>query len=107
MKNSLVFFSWSTAVLIALQGCVSVPGETLASTRLQHDVLQPVLAIDMAADSTCRQRKIANTEVLARSSTERTERWTVDRCGKLVPYLVTFSPDPAGGTNFRVRMAPE
>ena len=105
--TSILLLSLSAIVLVILQGCVSVPGETLASARLQHDVMQPVLMLDMAADRACRQRKIANTEILARSTTERTERWTVNRCGMLVPYLVTFSPDPAGGTNFRVRMEPK
>ena len=84
----------------------AVPGETLASARLQYDVLQPILALDRAADPSCKKREIANTEVLSRTASERTERWTLNRCGKLVRYLVTVSPTPGGGTDFQVRMDP-
>jgi hypothetical protein len=30
------------------------------------------------------------------------ERWTVERCGQSVPYLVTFKPDEAGGYDVAV-----
>lgn len=42
----------------------------------------------------------------------RRECWTLDRCGELVAYVVSFAPDPTGGTNLSAtysadRSAPE
>lgn len=35
------------------------------------------------------------------------ECWTLDRCGELVAYVVSFAPDPNGGTNLSGAYAPE
>ena len=103
-----ILFHLGAAILFALllSNCSSVPGETLASTRLQHDLITPILAMDMVADPACKNRAIVNTEILARSATERTERWTVNRCGKLVRYLVILTPSPMGGTDYDVSREP-
>ena len=34
----------------------------------------------------------------------RVERWTVDRCGKLVKYRVRFTSNSKGGTDFDVQL---
>jgi hypothetical protein len=46
------------------------------------------------------------TEVVKRSTAEdysAVERWTIDRCGKFIGYLVTFKPGANGGVDFSVR----
>ncbi len=85
----------------------TVPGKTVASPLLQRSILELILTIDGGAD--CNQRKIVNTEILiapaSANSFTAVERWTLDRCGKPIPYKVTMSPSPRGGTDFTV--APE
>jgi hypothetical protein len=34
----------------------------------------------------------------------RVERWTLDRCGKLVNYRVRYSTNSKGGTDFDVQL---
>jgi hypothetical protein len=46
------------------------------------------------------------TEVVKRATAEdysAVERWTIDRCGKFIGYLVTFKPAANGGVDFSVR----
>lgn len=84
----------------------SVPGKTVASPSLQRDILELILALDSGADKHCNQRKIVNTEILiapaSANSFTAVERWTLDRCGKPIPYKVTMNPSPRGGTDFNV-----
>lgn len=84
---------------------VSAQGGSSASPVLQRNVTQTVMIADMAIDRECRQRKVAGTEVIEVSADGKsgTERWTLERCGKLVTYRVTFSPSSRGGTDFSVR----
>jgi len=58
---------------------------------------------EMGGDPQCQNRSIRTTEVLGTVeqgsqgvSGRWTERWTVDRCGVLVPYLVKFARAPHG-----------
>jgi hypothetical protein len=83
-----------------------VPGNTVASPLLQRDTLRIIIAIDGAEDAACARRTVVNTEsikVPARPEDTGEERWTVDRCGKTIPYLVTFTPSARGGTDIGVR----
>jgi hypothetical protein len=57
----------------------------------------------MGGDPQCQSRRISTTEVVGAVeqgsqgvSGRWTERWTVDRCGVLVPYLVKFARAPDG-----------
>lgn len=106
-------FSISIVVSLfwALTACAivpaSVPGKTVASPLLQHDVLQMILKVDGFADRDCNQRKIVNTEIVGifetRLGTKQTvEQWTLDRCGKIIPYQVSMMPSARGGTDFNV-----
>ena len=60
----------------------------------------------MASDNTCDHHKVINTEIVGSPGSTAvdswTERWTVDRCGKLIYYRIGFVPDPKGGTDFHV-----
>lgn len=88
------------------EGGASVPsGTTGVSASLQRDAAQTVMLMDMLADQECSSRKVVNTEIIeiGPGGKSGVERWTVNRCGKLVNYRVTFTPSPRGGTDFAVK----
>ncbi|MGC2520341.1 MAG: hypothetical protein WA373_14690 [Burkholderiales bacterium] len=88
------------------QGPNIVPGNTGSSPLLQRDTLTVINAIDGAYDTTCAKRTIVNTEIVKGSTSADVtvqERWTMDRCGKTIPYLVTFTPGTQGGTDIGVK----
>src|SRR5262245_55358017 len=90
-------------VLLLTAGCPTgqaVPGGTTADLTLQRDVTQMIMRFEEAIDANCSQRKIVNT-VQADPKTP-IERWTVDRCGKLVDYEVRYAASNRGGTDFAV-----
>jgi len=97
----------------AVQLVEGLPGETIADPLLQRDVMNYLVNIfEMMADTPCQNRRIANTEVIEDPHDLRwegemlvygawAERWSVDRCGTLVPYRVEYVYDAAeGGTTF-------
>jgi hypothetical protein len=82
-----------------------VPGPTVASPVLQRDTLEMIHGLDGAEDPSCDKRAVVKTEILkrpARSDDHAKERWTLDRCGTMVPYLITFTPSPQGSTDFYI-----
>jgi hypothetical protein len=92
-----------------------LPGETIADVTLQADTLNFIVFQEMiAGETSCQNRSIANTEVVEaphdlRFEGERliygawAERWTVDRCGNVVRYIVRYVFDAArGGTDVSV-----
>ena len=110
MTNQLIKIAVATLLFCALAACAIVPstlpGKTVASPVLQRDILQMILALDSGGDKDCNQRKIVNTEIVSpptsANSFTSVERWTLDRCGKPIPYQVIMSPSPRGGTDFNV-----
>jgi hypothetical protein len=75
---------------------------------LERDTVALVLGMDQVADCTCNQRKIINREVSASEKTKVSEDWTVDRCGTLLRYAITYSPSPfGGGTLIGIGPSPE
>ena len=113
MKAGKILAFWIVGIL--LTGCATqtMPGQTLGHPILQRDTWSLMQAIDSAEDTKCKDRKVVNTEVTekprdVRFERERMlqgwweERWTVDRCGKLVPYRVRYTADGKGGTYFTV-----
>ena len=63
--------------------------------------------MDLLADCTCNERKVIDREVSATGTTGVVERWTVDRCGTILRYTVTYSPSSAGGTLIGVGPSPQ
>jgi hypothetical protein len=82
------------------------PGQSLADAQLQTDTFNMVLLRETISDNTCGQRKVINTEVVESPRSVGVdpwaERWTVDRCGKLIYYRIGFVPDSKGGTDIHV-----
>jgi hypothetical protein len=95
---SLLVISCSTAEL---------PGNSRASPGVQRDVLQMILILDGASGVNCDRHIVLKTEVVKTAIADdytAIERWTIDRCGTIVPYRVTFRPGATGGTDFSVHL---
>jgi hypothetical protein len=88
-----------------------LPGGSIADALLQQDVLPTVWTLDTVWDNACTQRKVVDTAVTVSGQRPGvdpwTERWTVDRCGKRIDYVVEFTPSPKGGTDFQVKAGAE
>jgi uncharacterized protein YceK len=93
-------------VPLLLSGCATVSTESAVPAR-ERTVSDQVLAFDaskeVGGDPSCWNRKIASTEVTLPfapgsqgAAGQWSERWTVDRCGRSVPYLVNFMRAPDG-----------
>ena len=98
---------FATMLLVfELAACATAPGKTRASARIQSDVMDVIHVLETASGQSCDERKLVKTEVVKRATAEdysAVERWTIDRCGKLIGYLVTFKPGANGGVDFSVR----
>jgi predicted RNA-binding Zn-ribbon protein involved in translation (DUF1610 family) len=101
--------------------------ETHCNPELQRDVWTQLLMFEGMREARgmaqpCRQLRLARIEDLGRVDPTLPagappsplggpgswhERWTLDRCGEIVSYTVTFAPDPNGGTNLGARFPPE
>lgn len=85
-------------LLFLLGGCTTLPGQTQGQAPLSDLLLRLDSSEKMGGDPHCYSRRISATEVVGDVeqgsqgvSGRWTERWTVDRCGSLVPYLVKFA----------------
>ena len=115
MKTPHLFVGCHFSLLaLLIGGCASgpvtkssLPGATTASPQLERDTVALVLGMDRVADCTCNQRKVVNREVGATQSTTVSEYWTVDRCGTLLRYTITYSPSPVGGTLIGLGPSPD
>jgi hypothetical protein len=89
-------------VLVMLSACASdplVPGDTGADETLQTDIRRIITILERTSEPRCDVHEIVNTE---RAGLGR-ERWTVERCGERVVYLVTFIVGRPGATDLSVR----
>ncbi|HEY2988461.1 MAG TPA: hypothetical protein VGL11_12095 [Candidatus Binatia bacterium] len=87
----------------------TLPGNTRASPGMQREAQEMIFVLDGASDASCDQRKVVNTELRKLATVDEyvaVERWTIDRCGKLIRYQVIFRPNPNGGTEFSVNLEP-
>jgi len=85
-------------LLILLGGCTTLSGQTQRQATLSDLLLRLDSSQKMGGDPSCRSRRVSTTEVVGAVeqgsqgvSGRWTERWTVDRCGSPVPYLVKFA----------------
>ena len=103
------------------------PGATAADSAEQVRVVQAIRAMDNLRTDRCTERRVSDTAVLNSAGAmaaglgavgagaaahdsiaawerfPRHERWTIDRCGKRVSYLVEFSREDSGGVAITVR----
>ena len=93
----------AVVLLALLGGCATAPGQTGRPSNLSDLLLALDASEKMGGDPRCRSRSVSTTEVLvpvelaAQGVSGRwTERWTVDRCGVAVPYVVKFDRAPDG-----------
>lgn len=85
------------------------PGSTGACLTLQRVIMRLLWLVDLARDRTCSSRQILDTavvEVTAGAEPKVIERWTINRCGERVDYLVEFTTSPQGRTSFTIKVAP-
>jgi hypothetical protein len=93
----------AVVLMALLGGCVTGPVQTGRPSTLSELLLTLDASEKMGGDPHCRSRGVSTTEVLipvelaAQGVSGRwTERWTVDRCGVAVPYVVKFDRAPDG-----------
>ena len=87
----------AVGLLALLVGCATAPAQPGRPSTLSDLLLAMDASEKMGGDPRCRARTVTTTEVLvpvelaAQGVSGRwTERWTVDRCGVAVPYVVKF-----------------
>jgi hypothetical protein len=93
----------AVALMLLLAACTTVAGPTGRPSTLSDLLLALDSSEKMGGDPRCGNRNVSTTEVLvpvelaAQGVSGRwVERWTVDRCGVLVPYVVKFDRAPDG-----------
>ena len=96
-------FPLAVVLLALLGGCATAPGPTGRASTLSDLLLAMDASEKTGGDPRCRSRYVTTTEVLVPVelasqgvSGRWTERWTVDRCGVAVPYVVKFDRAPDG-----------
>ena len=99
------------SLLVLLGSCTSLQTQAKRDAPLSDLLLQLDATEKVGGDPTCHDRRVSTTEVLGAVeqapqgvSTRWTERWTVDRCGSLVPYLVRFARDAGGDLNVTMQL---
>jgi hypothetical protein len=99
---------FAIAAVAASSACAAVaPETTRAKPKTQEDVMAMIQVMEPAIEKGCGERELKKTEVVKRATAEdytAVERWTIDRCGKEVAYLVTFKPGASGGVDFSVKL---
>jgi hypothetical protein len=98
-------------LLILLGGCATLPGQTQRQPSLSDLLLRLDSSEKMGGDPRCDSRRVSTTEVVGTVeqgsqgvSGRWIERWTVDRCGSLVPYLVKFARAPDGDLDVTMQL---
>lgn len=121
MKTRLVY---ALSVLFVLCGCAAAPRraqpkaspaapdpvQTLASPALQKETLDMILFTDDALSNgtKCNDRRVIKKEVLGQTPGQRasgswTERWTLNRCGTTLRYMVDYTSGKKGKAYFTVK----
>jgi len=91
-------FAQASTNLMAVVSTSSLPGKSTADSALEKDTLFMIMGMDRVEDTQCGQRAIAGREILSSDPKGAVEHWTINRCGKLVRYRITYAPRADGGT---------
>jgi hypothetical protein len=99
------------SLLVLLVGCTSLSRQAKREASLSELLLTLDSTEKMGGDPRCLDRRISTTEVLGAVergsqgvSSRWTERWTVNRCGSLIPYLVKFARAPEGDLDVTMQL---
>jgi hypothetical protein len=93
------------AVALAQVSCAAGGGKTLTRGQFRSDTELCVLYLDESVAPECKNRKIVDTELLERFTDGTwSERWTVNRCGKLIKCKLNFFPQPNGTMKIDAKM---
>jgi hypothetical protein len=76
---------------------------TGADERLQGEIRNVINVIEMTSEPRCDAFAVIGAEPVGISR----ERWTIERCGEVVPYLVTFISGIPGRTRTGVAIRRE
>ena len=110
-KTKIMITAIMSFSMISCATAVPTNGQTTAGSTLKGDTTRFVSMMAKVQEK-CELIDSIDTEVIRINpvGTGKTpasmkygsseERWKVNLCGKQVPYLVTFTPDGAGGTFF-------
>lgn len=82
-----------------------LPGTTRQPPVVQREATLVVLA--RAGDRTCRDRRVVDTERVARAARVDVERWTVRACGRERRFRLTFDSVAGGLPGIEVTAEPE
>jgi hypothetical protein len=90
-----------------------LPGDTITNskgTTLQFSVTSNILAIEKQLAAACKQPRIVQTAIIGNPRAlgrmmKWNERWTIDRCGTPVIYLIHFDFRGSVGT-FKIEPPP-
>jgi hypothetical protein len=103
--------SLALLVPLFLWGCATMPGQDSRQPTLSDLLLRLDASEKAGGDPSCRNRSVGTTAVVGAVeqgsqgvSSRWTERWTVDRCGSLVPYLVKFARSPEGDLDVTMQL---
>lgn len=91
-------FAQAATNLMVVRSMSSLPGNSTADLALEKDTLFMIMGMDRVEDTQCGQRAIADREILSSDPKGAVEHWTMNRCGTLVRYRITYTPGPGGGT---------
>ena len=74
-----------------------------ADNVLKKDVIKAIVDNTYQEGCTYNFTRVYVPNLPKNLQSEWVEEWTMDICGKNTTLLVTFTPDPNGGTNFAVK----
>lgn len=93
LRSAIFLLAWCPVVALAATD----------APKPRDDVAQTIIIMDGPRGKECAERKITKTEVLEAGQDKKpvVERWTLDRCGKPVNYLVKYKN---AGKDFEVQL---
>lgn len=90
---------------VALVSCGTTGQKTLTRGQFRSDLEKGVVQFDGKFEPDCESRTVVDTEFLEKYTNGTwSERWTVNRCGKLISYKLDFLPQPDGVAEIKMKM---
>lgn len=118
MRPRIVLLTLALAFAVSSSAWADLPGHTLTNgsdLTVQKDVLSDLFVAEKALADTCKKSRVVDTKIIKAPDTlgkekgtglawmQWAERWTVDRCGKKVFYVIHFDMRGSAGTMFKIQ----